>query len=224
MPEALSPRRRAVRPRDAATLILVRQDGPRRQVLMGRRNASHSFMPGGWVFPGGRVDRADFRAPTASDLRPEVEAVLHGYLKPGRARAVALAAIRETFEEAGLLLAAPAPPRPAVGPWRDFLAQGVAPDLAALEVLGRAITPPHLSRRFDTWFLMAAADRLVSLDRQPDCGELEEIAWHDFEAALELPLAEITRTMIGEAVARLDNPARQRPFLRRGVFGAQGEL
>ena len=52
---------RAVRPRDAATLILVRNDGATPQVLMGQRHANHKFMPNKFVFPGGRVDPADSR-------------------------------------------------------------------------------------------------------------------------------------------------------------------
>jgi hypothetical protein len=71
-----------------------------------------------------------------------------------------------------------------------------------------------IAKRFDTWFLMADAARLISLDRQSDCGELEEIAWLEFDAALELKLPQITRAMIQEAAARLDDRARPRPFLR----------
>src|SRR5271154_3830318 len=98
---------KAVRPRHAATLIVVRRDGPAPRVLMGRRHGGHDFMPDKWVFPGGRVDRSDFHAPYATDLRPEVAAKLHLTAAPRRARALALAAVRETFEEAGLLLAKP---------------------------------------------------------------------------------------------------------------------
>lgn len=203
-----------MRPRDAATLIIVRRDGGKPRVLMGKRNAGHSFMPNLWVFPGGRIDRADFRAPHATELRPEVAATFDAHLPPRRGRALALAAIRETFEEVGLLLARPAEPRPAVGPWREFLAQGAAPDLAALDIVARAITPPTVGKRFDTWFLMAEAEHLVSLERQADCGELEEIAWVEFDEALALPLPSVTRMMIREAVARLDNPNRPQPFLR----------
>ena len=130
-----------------------------------------------------------------------------------------MAAIRETFEEAGLLLAKPAPPRPGVGPWREFLAQGAMADLEAMEIIARAVTPPMLAKRFDTWFLMADAERLISLDRQPDCGELEEIAWVDFDDALGLELPMVTRTMIKEAVLRLDDPERPSPYMRFGVKG-----
>lgn len=205
---------RAVRPRDAATLLIVRRDGPKPQVLMGKRHGGHSFMPNAWVFPGGRVDPADSRAPFATDLNHDVAAMFHAHRKGSRGRALALAAIRETFEEAGLLLAKPAEPRPAAGPWREFVGQGALPDLAALEIVARAITPPMVAKRFDTWFLMASAEHLMSLERQPDCGELEEIAWVDFDEALGLNLPTITRTVVKETALRLDDPSRPKPFAR----------
>jgi 8-oxo-dGTP pyrophosphatase MutT (NUDIX family) len=204
----------AVRPKSAATVMIIRRDGPKPRVLMGRRHGGHSFRPDRWVFPGGRIDRADHRAPFATDLRPEVQATFDAYLKPGRGRALALAAIRETWEEAGLLLAKTAPPRPAAGPWRPFVEQGALPDLEALDVIARAITPPMVGKRFDTWFLLADAERLVSLERQGDCGELDEIAWVDFDEAQALPLPSVTRMMIKEAVARMADPARPKPFMR----------
>ena len=206
---------RAVRPKNAATMILIRRDGPKLRVLMGRRNNRHTFMPGMWVFPGGRVDRADRHAPAASDLQPEIAALFETHARPGRA--LALAAVRETFEEAGLLLARPAPSRPGAGPWREFLAQGALPDLSALDVVARAITPPSVAKRFDTWFMLAEADRLISLERQPDCGELDEIAWVDFDEAIELKLPNVTRFVLGEARARLDDPSRPRLFLKKGA-------
>ncbi|WP_309645715.1 NUDIX hydrolase [Phenylobacterium sp.] len=207
---------RAVKPRNAATLIIVRRDRKKPQVLMGKRNSGHDFMPNLWVFPGGRIDRSDFRAPFATDLKPDVAARFEAHIPMSRGRALALAAIRETFEEAGLLLAKKVPVRPLAGPWREFAAHGAAPDLEGLDIVARAITPPMLAKRFDTWFLMADAERLISLDREPDCGELEEIAWVDFDEAIALPLPAVTRTMIGEAVSRMADPDRPRPFMRFG--------
>ena len=208
------PGARAVRPKNAATVMIIRRDAAKPRVLMGRRHGGHSFMPDRWVFPGGRIDRADYRAPSATDMKPEVAALFDAYLPAGRGRALALAAVRETWEETGLLLAHRAPVRPAAGPWRDFTAQGALADLAALDVIARAITPPAVGKRFDTWFLLADAERLMSLDRQPDCGELEEIAWVDFDEAQALPLPSVTRMMLKEAVLRMDDPGRPKPFLR----------
>jgi len=208
------PGSKAARPRDAATLIIIRQDGPKPRVLMGRRHGGHDFMPDKWVFPGGRIDRSDFRAPYATDVRPDVALKLDKLSPSGRGRALALTAIRETFEEAGLLLARSGPSRPTVGPWREFLAQGVLPDLAAMDFIARAITPPMVPKRFDARFFMADAARLVSLERQADCGELDEIAWFELEDALALDLPTVTRFVLREVPARLKDPARPAPFLR----------
>jgi 8-oxo-dGTP pyrophosphatase MutT (NUDIX family) len=208
------PGARAVRPKNAATVMIIRRDGAKPRVLMGRRHGGHSFMPDRWVFPGGRIDRADYRAPAAREMKPDVAALFDAYLPAGRGRALAAAAVRETWEETGLLLAHAAPPRPAAGPWRDFVEQGALADLEAVDIIARAITPPSVGKRFDTWFLLADAERLMSLERQPDCGELEEIAWVDFDEAQALPLPTVTRMMLKEAVLRMDDPKRPKPFLR----------
>ena len=150
----------------------------------------------------------------AGGVAPSYALIADYYPSERRGRALAMAAIRETWEETGLLLALPSPVRPAVGPWRDFVAQGALADLAALDVVARAITPPTVGKRFDTWFLLADAERLMSLERQADCGELEEIAWVDFDEAQALPLPTVTRMMLKEAVARMDDQGRPKPFLR----------
>jgi 8-oxo-dGTP pyrophosphatase MutT (NUDIX family) len=205
---------RRVRARDAATLIIIRRDRAAPRVLMGRRHGGHDFMPGKWVFPGGRIDPADFRAPCATELRPQVAARLEKTAPAPRARALALAAVRETFEEVGLLLAKPAPSRPGAGPWREFLAQGALPDLAALDFVARAVTPPMAPKRFDARFFMAEAERLISLERRPDCGELDEIAWVDLDEALGLDLPTVTRFVLREIPLRLADPNRLAPSLR----------
>ncbi len=209
-----APGSRAVRPKNAATVMIIRRDAAKPRVLMGKRHGGHSFMPDRWVFPGGRIDRADYHAPFATDLKPETAGLFDRYLPAGRGRALALAAVRETWEETGLLLAHTAPVRPAAGPWRNFVEQGALADLGALDVIARAITPPSVGKRFDTWFLLADAERLVSLERQADCGELEEIAWVDFDEAQGLPLPTVTRMMLKEAVLRMDDPERPKPFMR----------
>jgi 8-oxo-dGTP pyrophosphatase MutT (NUDIX family) len=207
-----------LKPRHAATLIIVRTDAAKPRLLMGRRAGGHAFMPDKWVFPGGRVDRGDYRAPAATELAPETAARLTQeprHPSPAAlARALALAAVRETFEETGLLLAKPAPSRPGAGPWRPFLAQGALPDLAPLQFVARAITPPYRTRRFDARFFMAPAEALLSLDRRPDCGELDEIAWVDFDEALALDLPNITRFVVGEIGQRLRDAGRPAPFMR----------
>src|SRR5262249_56340986 len=62
-----------VRPKDAATLILVDRTSERPKVLLGRRHQNHKFMPGKFVFPGGRVEPADRRMAKGTHLAPQVE-------------------------------------------------------------------------------------------------------------------------------------------------------
>ncbi|HEY1879616.1 MAG TPA: NUDIX hydrolase [Caulobacteraceae bacterium] len=205
---------RAVRPRHAATLILVKHDESTLRVLMGRRHGGHDFMPDKWVFPGGRVDRSDFVAPCATELRPDVASRLEKTGAARLARALALAAVRETFEETGLFLAKPAPSRPTTGPWRAFAERGALPDLAALDFVARAITPPMSPKRFDARFFLADASALLSFEREADCGELDQIAWLELEEALALDLPSVTRFVLRELPARLADPSRPTPSLR----------
>lgn len=201
------------RPKDAATLIIVR-GGQRPEVLMGRRAPGHVFMASKWVFPGGRIDRADFRAASANDPHPKSAAALHRELPPQRARALMLTAVRETFEETGLILGESAPPASITGPWREFRQAGALPDLAALRYVARAITPPGRSRRFDARFFMTDADRLLSPEPTAGSGELDEIAWMPLAEAQALDLPSITRFVLGEVAERLDRPDRSVPFVR----------
>ena len=204
-----------LRPRNAATLILVRRDKGEPQVLMGRRAEGHVFMASKWVFPGGRVDSGDITAPSATELKPEV--VTHPALGASRgvARGLGIAAVRETFEEAGLMLAKPAtytkaPPRT----WRDFADKGVAPDLAALSFIARAITPPGRARRFDARFFLADADALLHMEPETGDRELDEIAWLRLSDTGGFDLPQITRFVLGEVAERLENPDRDVPFVR----------
>lgn len=203
----------AQRPKDAATLILVRR-GDQSSVLMGRRAAGHVFMASKWVFPGGRLERADFSAAATGELQPETAALLEREAPRRRARALALAAVRETFEETGLILGRPAPSASVTGPWREFRQAGALPDLQPLRYIARAITPPGRTRRFDARFFMAEASALLSPEPTSGCGELDEIAWLPLEQAQALDLPAITRFVLGEAAERLAQPERPLPFVR----------
>src|SRR5262245_64720777 len=146
---------RALRPRDAATLIIVRRDGTARpRVLMGKRHASHAFMPNKFVFPGGRLDPADCRIEPIADLDPTVRDKLLARMRapatPARARGLAMAAIRETFEEVGIIIGRPAGDERSSSrspAWRAFLDTGHRPDLSGMRLFARAIAPPGRSRR-----------------------------------------------------------------------------
>lgn len=187
-----------MRPRDAATLILEDAEG---RVLLGRRSGGHAFMPGKWVFPGGRLDRGDWHAPVAANLAPEVAAAVGAAPRrpvsdPARlARALALAAVRETFEEAGLVLGAGHNLTRAPAGWQRFLETGFAPDLSRLAYLARAVTPPGRTRRFDARFFLAPAEALVS--RTPVAShELTELHWFPLPEAQALDLPTVTRAVL----------------------------
>src|SRR3954451_12261254 len=151
-----------LKPRDAATLILVDRSGPAPKVLLGKRHAGLKFMAGKFVFPGGRMEPGDRKMPVASDLDMQAGArLMRGVQRPSlsKARALALAAIRETYEETGLLLGKrvdEVPPVPE-GPWQAFAEAKVLPDLAELHFIVRAITPPRRPRRFDARFFAVDA-------------------------------------------------------------------
>ncbi len=203
-----------IRPRDAATLLVIRRDGPVPRVLMGRRVRGHAFMPDKWVFPGGRIHPSDFRVAAASELHPATLTPLARTAPPARARALALTAIRETFEETGLIIGCPGKAATRSGEWRDFLGSGHLPHLAPLRFVARAITPPARTRRFDARFFTVDAEHMVSLDPGAGSGELDEIAWFDWAAAAALDLPSITRAILAEVAARDADPGRPIPYHR----------
>jgi 8-oxo-dGTP pyrophosphatase MutT (NUDIX family) len=200
---------KTIRPKDAATLILIDRSGPEPKVLLGKRHERLKFMPGKFVFPGGGVDPSDKRMPVAHGLDRAAEArLLQRFQKgsPVRARALALAAIRETCEETGLLLgrraeAANIPP----GPWEPFARHGVLPDLSAIHFVGRAITPPGRPRRFDARFFTtdasAIAHRIEGVTG-PDA-ELVELVWMPIRDAEKLDMPAVTSVMLEELDARI---------------------
>jgi 8-oxo-dGTP pyrophosphatase MutT (NUDIX family) len=219
-----------VRPKDAATLILVDRGGPVPKVLLGKRHHGHKFMPGKFVFPGGRVDPADRQMPVAHELDPHTQAHLMKRLQrpsAAKARALALAAIRETFEETGLVLGVGGQTTRKIprGPWSDFAAAKILPDLGALHFIGRAITPPGRPRRFDARFFTmdasAIAHRIEGVTG-PDA-ELVELVWMPLAKAKELDMPAVTGVMLEELDARIaDGFAHELPVpfysMPRGRF------
>ncbi len=179
---------RSVTPRHAASLILWRRGPQGVEVLMGLRHASHRFMPNVLVFPGGRVDRADHRAPALGDLPPFTRACLERQAPPSLARAIGIAAVRELHEETGLVLG-------------RMEGQRLLPDLAALDYLCRAVTPPNRFRRFNARFLIAPAEAAHGALR--GSGELEELRFFGIEEAFRHKIASITSKVLREFVSWL---------------------
>jgi len=195
--------------RDAATVVLIRRDGDEPRVLMGQRGAGAAFMPNKFVFPGGAIDPADAGVPLASPLEPPLRARLSALPvtpAPPLPEAMIAAAIRELWEEAGLMLASPGDwPAPAPADWQIFADRGQRPDPAPLSYIFRAVTPPGRTRRFDARFFLADAARLQG---DPDdfsaaCDELSHLHWIGLTAARGLDLPFITEVVLAEAAALL---------------------
>ncbi len=207
-------KRRSIRPKDAATLVLVKKGTGGPKVLMGRRPRRQVFMPDHYVFPGGGVEPCDRWVRPATELRPAVAARLARSAKPSRARSLAAAAVRETFEETGLALGLPVPAgRGQVRPeWQAFHATGLAPALDRLDYIYRAVTPPGLPRRFNARFFLAdAGDAAGALGGN---GELLDLGWVPLEEAIALPIPYITAVVLEEiehAYAAPPDPDRDRP-------------
>lgn len=186
----------ASRPKEAATLIIHRGNGANIEVLMGERHRKHRFMPDNWVFPGGRIDATDARIRTGTELRPDVAVQLQRKLTRARAHATAIAAVRETFEETGLIVGTPdpAPGRRVRQDWQAFFGTGMAPALDNLEYVARAVTPPGRPLRFNARFFMVNT-RHVTGDLAGS-GELVNLRWFPIGQARDLKMPMITRKIL----------------------------
>ncbi|WP_416907046.1 MAG: NUDIX hydrolase [Polymorphobacter sp.] len=206
----------ALRPKHAATLLILRRDAGPLRVLMGRRVRGHAFMPDKWVFPGGRIAPADYRVAAARPPAPDQLALTARACADcqRRARALMATAIRETFEETGLILGQPGQAASRSPNWQPFLNTGHLPDLAPLRLVGRAITPPLRSRRFDARFFTVDARHLASPHPTSGSGELDEVAWFTIEEAEALDLPSITRALLADVTAREHDPSRPVPYHR----------
>ncbi|MEM9222482.1 MAG: NUDIX hydrolase [Pseudomonadota bacterium] len=213
-----------IRVRDAASLIIYDPDGER--VLMGRRSAKHVFMPNRFVFPGGRVDPTDGRVRVAGEFDAlTTEKLLRDTSKrhgPARVRALGVAALREAFEETGVLIGVEGGgPLPQTTAFSGFWRRTLALDLSQLSFIARAVTPPGRPRRYDTRFFMVPREAVAAIDDSVvgADAELEEIAWVPISDAMELPLPIITVTVLDELRARLADdpqlsPDRPVPYYR----------
>src|ERR1700753_4333664 len=194
------------RPKDAATLILVDRSGTIPKVLVGKRHDKVVFMPGKFVFPGGRVDKADNRVPVAAPITDELKAnLLKGSPKITPSRPIC--AIREACEETGLCLGRKSDGKaPKLeGPWQPFSDAGLLPDPSGLFLIARAITPPGRVRRFDTRFFTADAsaiahrvDGVIHADAQ-----LVELVWVELGSEPLADLHRMTQNVLNELHRRL---------------------
>jgi 8-oxo-dGTP pyrophosphatase MutT (NUDIX family) len=199
-----------LKPRDSATLILIDRAEAVPRVLLGRRHERHRFMPGKFVFPGGRIEATDRQMAMLAPLQERhLARLMRRVRRPSalKAAAFALAAVRETFEETGLMIGArhAGPIVTPAGAWEAFAKAGVLPDLSVLHFIARAITPPKRPLRFDSRFF--AADVTAVVHRVdgfvgPDA-EFVELVWLPITEARRLDMPGITAIVLEELQDRI---------------------
>ncbi len=195
----------------AACLILLDRSVPAEpRVLLGRRHRDHIFLPGKFVFPGGRNEPEDAQMQSLGMLSPAALRLRN----PAAGRPIAspeslaLTAVRELFEETGLMLGERASSpitAPGSASWAQFAAAGVLPNLLKLHYVARALTPPGLPRRFDTHFFAANAVDIVETVAGfvHDGAELVELRWVTLGEVAALDILPITQVITTELARRL---------------------
>jgi 8-oxo-dGTP pyrophosphatase MutT (NUDIX family) len=198
------------KPRDSATLILIDRSETVPKVLLGRRHERHRFMPGKFVFPGGRIEPTDRLMATSASLHAgEIARLMQRVRRasPKKAAGFALAAVRETYEETGMMLGARTDGAIAapLGVWEAFTKASILPDLSKVHFIARAITPPKRPLRFDSRFFAAdvsAVARRVDGMVGPDA-ELVELVWLPITQARSLDMPGITAVVLEELQDRI---------------------
>jgi len=179
-----SARRRAVRPRPAASVMTIWHDpSGLPHIFMGRRDASLRFMPGYLVFPGGRVERRDEYGSKKDHLTKACTQTLQAELGSASwPQTFARAALRECVEETGLDLA----------PYLD----------GNLTYIARAITPPHFSMRYDTRFFLATVvpSTQPPLPHAQGDGELLQPGWFSLDSLASEPLHHVTQAVLSHGL------------------------
>jgi 8-oxo-dGTP pyrophosphatase MutT (NUDIX family) len=187
-------RNAVVRPRDAASVILLRGAGDDLEVLAGRRPRNAGFMPGVYVFPGGAIDPPD-------RIAWSVEAGTEA-LGP-KLRRSARAALRETWEETGVLIGrtggSPLPAPAALPIEHAYRDRGLVAAMDVLTYVGRAITPSHSPRRFNTRFFLGDGGNVFGEPAASE--ELEDVGWHTIGGEVLESFRDVTRFMLARAIA-----------------------
>ena len=192
--------------RDAASVILLRHRQESPEILMGKRGGNAVFMPNKYVFPGGSLDPIDFEVPFNSNHQIWNYEKLSIQTDKDLGQPLVNCALRELEEETGI---------------------GIKPNDLQDYTMGfilRAITPPGMTRRFDTRFFLCRISEKIEAS-QMNCfgnasGELSELHWFDLQEALHLDLAAITRNVILFVNEIFDQgmELKRLPFYREGSF------
>ena len=198
------------KPKEAATVILVRQAlDDSWEIFLARRHRHQSFMAGAFVFPGGQLENSDgdpeLCGLLADDFHPQA-LLQNNSLTEDAARGFFVAAIRETFEEAGILLAGDScgnfislQQEEVIARFSGYRRDLNSHQLSFQEIIHREnlflfpnalipyshwITPESAAKRFDTYFFLARLPR--GQEAVSDCAELTELLWVSPQNALQM--------------------------------------
>jgi 8-oxo-dGTP pyrophosphatase MutT (NUDIX family) len=243
LPESLRPPEGEVAapatPRDAATIALVRDGANGLETYLLRRRSTLEFAPGVLVFPGGGVHDGDLRV--TEWIGPDVSVWAKTFnCEESLARGLVVAALRETFEESGVLFASPGDDESVIADTSGFAAERLALDAGELDfadfldaqglvlrvdLIGawaHWVTPTFEPRRFDTRFFVAAVPEGQQVGELP--GEADRASWwpiREIWPAIEsgtsmmLPPTSVTcRELAGLTVADLPRALAERAFAR----------
>lgn len=188
---------RPTKPRNASSLVIVRGSSKSIQVLMGKRAPKNRFMPDIYVFPGGGVSNEDRFSKPTSLLRASQHQALSNTTREISPLTLATTAVRETFEETGLLL--------------GQLHEGrIKPDLKHLQYIARAITPSYQRTRYHARFFLSRKNHFSG--QVKGNGELLDLRWVSIKQALKLPIVDVTEFVLYE-VQKILRGAKQIPPL-----------
>ena len=188
-------------------------------MLMGQRGEKAAFMPSKFVFPGGAVDSSDAEIPMASEISEPCFSRLAEDADLGLRRALCAAAVRELWEETGLILGCDGHwSKPVPADWRGFANRGKLPIAAPLQFVFRAITPPGRTRRFDARFFLLDAEHIAGNfdDFSNASDELRQLQWIPLAAARRFDLPFITEVVLSEVESRLPctAPPKSVPYFK----------
>ena len=188
---------------DAACIVLVRYPGGQPETVIGRRSSNAVFIPGRYVFPGGRLEDADFHKTPVLQLDDKCIDAMGHISSPGLAYPLLNCAIREFEEETGIAITGVAE---TLSEFHDTGSKS-SPNKHAIRLICRAVTPPGYIRRFDTRFFLADAGMVeisgTTLDTNHVSDELENLHWTPLSSVRTYNIAFITRRIISLATNSL---------------------
>ena len=169
------------------------------------------FMPSIYVFPGGAVDKEDYKVNNLFNLSVKIKKSKIKTRSDTHTKAIMFAAIRETAEECNLYLAKKNNYKKKKliynNTWNKFLEKSLLPSFDKLIYFARAITPTFLKIRFHARFFIANYNSFIGKIKSN--GELEDLGWYEINKAKFLPIADVTEFLLNRLIYLNEN---KQPF------------